>query len=90
MNQPDKFDMWSAGMVLLQLAFPPLRSDSAVIAFNTRLEGFGYDLRRWRAEEGRKARSELAEGFALLDADGGAGWELLCSVRARACAFVAR
>lgn len=25
-------------------------------------------------------RKEYAEGFAVLDADGGAGWDLLCSL----------
>lgn len=34
LNSPDRFDMWSAGVVLLQLAFSPLRTDTNIIAFN--------------------------------------------------------
>lgn len=34
LNVPDRFDMYSVGVVLLQMAFPPLRSDNALIAFN--------------------------------------------------------
>ena len=44
---------------------------------------FDYDLRRWRrsltsAKGGM--RKEYADGFAVLDADGGAGWDLLCAL----------
>lgn len=38
MNNPDRFDMWSVGVMMLQLAFPPLRNDNAIIAFNKRLQ----------------------------------------------------
>lgn len=159
LNSPDRFDMWSAGVVLLQLAFSPLRTDTNIIAFNkyvcalgvdvaprwvlcehhpalavpctctfshshhpaltlprthpqhanpinrrpfacgtsitcfchmhpaphSRKLGseFDYDLRRWRRSlQSAKGsmRKEYAEGFAVLDADGGAGWDLLCSL----------
>ena len=34
LNAPDRFDMYSCGIVLLQMAFPPLRNDNALVAFN--------------------------------------------------------
>lgn len=70
-----------------QMAFPALRTDNALIAFRKRLEECGWDLRRWRAGEVSKRMGpngvlprDLAEGFELLDAEGGAGWDLACKV----------
>ncbi len=81
MENPDRFDMYSAGITLLQMALPNLRSGNNLIAFNRRLEAADYDLRRWRREEmARKPSKELEEGFELLDCDEGAGWELACKV----------
>lgn len=34
MEKPDRFDVFSAGMVLLQMVFPKLKSDNNLIAFN--------------------------------------------------------
>jgi hypothetical protein len=34
MESPDRFDMWSVGVTLLQMALPGLRSDNAICAFN--------------------------------------------------------
>lgn len=87
MERPDKFDMYSAGVTLLQMAFPSLRSDNALIAFNKKLASYNYDLRKWRREETKRLGSNLSkdplnEGFELLDLNGGAGWELLCSLMA--------
>jgi hypothetical protein len=69
------------------MAFPALRTDNALIAFRKRLEECGWDLRRWRAGEVSKRMGpngvlprDLAEGFELLDAEGGAGWDLACKV----------
>jgi len=31
LNNPDRFDVYSAGVMLLQMAFPPLRSDNALV-----------------------------------------------------------
>lgn len=79
---PDRFDMWSAGVTMLQLAFPNLRTDNALIAFNKQFsEQYNWDLKRWRrAQELKKGGKEYAEGFATLDADDGAAWELLCKL----------
>mmetsp|Transcript_30855 Transcript_30855/g.49644 ORF Transcript_30855/g.49644 Transcript_30855/m.49644 type:complete len:686 (+) Transcript_30855:819-2876(+) len=75
MNYPDRFDIYSAGMSMLQMVFAPLRSDNALIVFNRRMrKEFKYDLQKWRKAE----RSKLyQEGFEILDANGGAGWDLL-------------
>jgi hypothetical protein len=43
--------MYSAGITLLQLAFPALRSDNGIIAFNRKLKDCGWDLNKWRASE---------------------------------------
>ena len=49
LNGPDKFDMYSAGITLLQMAFAPLRSDGQLIAFNKTLgERYKWDLNAWR------------------------------------------
>jgi hypothetical protein len=34
MHKPDRFDIWSAGIVMLQLAVPTLRNDNALKKFN--------------------------------------------------------
>ncbi len=34
LNYPDRFDMFSAGIAMLQLVFVPLRTDAALVAFN--------------------------------------------------------
>ena len=34
LEKPDRFDMYCAGMILLQMVFPKLRSDTNLIAFN--------------------------------------------------------
>lgn len=77
LEKPDRFDMYSAGMVLLQMAFPSLRSDSQLIAFNRKLESMDYDLAAWRQQMEQRGSREAAQGFELLDLDGGAGWDLL-------------
>lgn len=87
MERPDKFDMYSAGVTLLQMAFPNLRNDNALIVFNKKLSSLNYDLRAWRRAEEKRLGSKLAtdplgEGFEILDLNNGAGWELLCSLLA--------
>lgn len=79
LNSPDRFDMWSAGIVLLQMALPPLRNDNALVAFKKALgDEHKWDLRAWRrAAEARRDRA-WADGFATLDAFDGHGWDLAC------------
>lgn len=47
--QPELFDTYCAGVVLLQLALPRLRSDSGLRQFRDQLKGVDHDLARWRA-----------------------------------------
>jgi len=46
-----RFDMYSAGITLLQMAFPALRTDNGLIAFNRKLKEVGWDLNKWKASE---------------------------------------
>ncbi|KAG5088382.1 hypothetical protein JHK86_000994 [Glycine max] len=78
LNLPDRFDIYSAGLIFLQMAFPSLRSDNSLIQFNRQLKRCDYDLVAWR--KSAEPRSELRKGFELLDLDGGIGWELLKSM----------
>ncbi|XP_004297142.1 PREDICTED: serine/threonine-protein kinase STN7, chloroplastic [Fragaria vesca subsp. vesca] len=80
MNLPDRFDIYSTGLIFLQMAFPGLRTDSALIQFNRQLKRCDYDLVAWRNTVEPRASSELRKGFELLDLDGGIGWELLTSM----------
>lgn len=84
LNKPDRFDMYSLGMVLLQMVFPSLRNDNALFTFNKRLAFYKYDINRWRNSSEVKSRSgkdpSLREGFKVLDLDNGIGWDLLCQL----------
>ncbi|EEF38017.1 serine/threonine-protein kinase STN7, chloroplastic [Ricinus communis] len=80
LNLPDRFDIYSAGLIFLQMAFPGLRSDSNLIQFNRQLKRCDYDLVAWRKSVEPRAGPELQRGFELLDLDGGIGWELLTSM----------
>ena len=48
MEQPDRFDMYSVGKVMLQLTFPHLVNDDRLCAFNKRLAELKFDLAAWR------------------------------------------
>lgn len=80
MENPDRFDMYSVGVLAMQLIFPGLRSDGNLIKFNKRMEALNYDLKAWKRQEEKKAkekRTDMTEGFELLALDGGQGWDLL-------------
>ena len=47
LNAPDRFDMYSMGVVLLQMAFPGLRTDNALIAFNRCAAARGREQGCW-------------------------------------------
>lgn len=70
LNSPDLFDMYSAGIVLMQMAVPSLRSTAGLKNFNLELKTVGYDLKRWR--EYTRFRPDLT----ILDLDSGRGWDL--------------
>ncbi|XP_078445621.1 serine/Threonine kinase domain protein [Wolffia australiana] len=80
MNLPDRFDIYSLGLIFLQMAVPSLRSDSALIQFNRQLKRCDYDLNAWRAAAEARAGPDLRRGLELLDQDGGIGWELVTSM----------
>lgn len=68
-HKPDRFDSWSAGIVLLQLCLPPVRMPRGLNLFKVEYERAGYDLQRWR--DG--CRWLTRRDTAVLDADDGAG-----------------
>ncbi|KAM7467894.1 hypothetical protein LguiB_015456 [Lonicera macranthoides] len=70
LNSPDLFDMYSAGIVLMQMAIPTLRSTAGLKNFNLEIKTVGYDLRKWR--ENTRMRPDLS----ILDLDSGRGWDL--------------
>jgi serine/threonine protein kinase len=84
LNGPDRFDMYSVGVTLLQLALPPLRNDNNLIAFNRNLkEVYNFDLNAWRSAMEKRQGKEWAEGFATLDALSGGGWDLAQKLMAK-------
>jgi hypothetical protein len=71
-HRPDRFDTWSAGITLMCLVVPSLRTPRGLAQFLKDYERAGYDLDRWR----QTTRSASARDLAVLDADDGAGWGL--------------
>ena len=81
LNLPDRFDSYSAGVTLLQMCLPTLRSDNNLIAFRKKLEENGESLSQWRQElPPRWFSGADGEGFDVLDQDDRAGWELCKSL----------
>lgn len=70
LNSPDLFDMYSAGIILMQMAVPSLRSTPALKNFNSELKTASYNLNTWR--ERTRSRPDLR----ILDLDSGSGWDL--------------
>lgn len=62
--------MYSAGIVLLQMAVPTLRSTAGLKNFNSELKAFKYDLNKWREYTRR------IPDLTILDLDSGRGWDL--------------
>jgi len=75
LNKPDRFDMYSVGIIFVQMCFPNLRRDNNLAAFNRQLENLDYDIIRWRDEVGSKRGYE--QGFEILSLDNNRGWDLL-------------
>eukprot|EP00892_Ulva_mutabilis_P003427 jgi/Ulvmu1/1456/UM011_0186.1 len=74
-HKPDRFDMYSIGLILLQLSMPHLRTKSALQAFHASFKRCRYDLMRWRT-----ISSLTEQQTAVLDANDGAGWELAAAL----------
>ncbi|GAQ82918.1 hypothetical protein KFL_001290080 [Klebsormidium nitens] len=77
MNLPDRFDVYSAGLIMLQMAFPHMRSDNGLIQFNRQLKRCGYDLDAWREVVLTRPTADISHGFEILDLDNGLGWDLV-------------
>ena len=73
--QPDRFDIYSAGIIFMQLAVPALRSDRGLKAFNEDIKTAGYDVYKWR-----EAANLAPVQTAVLDANEGSGWELAAAL----------
>ena len=79
LNLPDRFDMYSMGVVLLQMALPNLRKDDDIIKFREQLDAKDDDIVEWRNSlpDRVQQRSEVMEGFQILDLNDRAGWRLV-------------
>ena len=78
LNRPDRFDMYSVGILLVQMCFPALRKDNQLVAFNRTLEKLDYDILKWRDMiSGKRLGGDYSTGIKILDLDNGRGWDLL-------------
>jgi serine/threonine protein kinase len=78
LNRPDRFDMYSVGILLVQMCFPALRRDNQLVAFNRTLEKLDYDILKWRDTiSGKRLGGDYSTGIKILDLDNGRGWDLL-------------
>eukprot|EP00966_Prymnesium_polylepis_P056916 1317742-Prymnesium_polylepis.1 len=68
-----KFDVFCAGLLVMQMCFPALRSASAIKNFKKALYAEDYDLSAWR-EKATGFRG-YEDGIEILDTYG--GWKLL-------------
>jgi serine/threonine protein kinase len=74
-GKPDLFDAFSCGMVILQVACPSLRKGKPG-AVKRDLDIYAYDAQAWRESLGDRRRDD----FAILDENGGQGWDLVCGL----------
>ena len=73
LNLPDRFDMYSLGIMYLQLCFKSLRTDAGVRKLRKDLTASNESLSAWRRANEAKIRDP--EAWAILDANDQAGWE---------------
>jgi len=76
--KPDLFDAFSCGMVILQVACPSLRRGKPG-GVKRDLGIYAYDAEAWRASLPERRQAD----FAILDEDGGKGWDLVCGLLAQ-------
>ncbi len=74
-HRPDCFDTWNAGIVLLQLGLPFLRTTTALRNWRNTFARCDYDIEEWRMRSGLSAKQT-----ALLDANDGLGWDLVAGL----------
>merc|ERR1711904_230240 len=81
LNNPDRFDMYSVGIVLIQIVFPSMRNDTSLFSFNNKFSSFNYDIETWKNSDDVRTRclkdSSFREGFELLSLDNNSGWDIL-------------
>lgn len=77
MNNPDRFDMYSVGLIFLQLLFPSVRTEERLATFSLQYKKLNYNLSAWRKKLEARATQEGMKRFELLEENGGHGWELL-------------
>ena len=71
-HRPECFDSYSAGVVMLQLSLPFLRSASALRNWKQTMIRLKHDIKEWRERSRLSSRQTV-----LLDANDGAGWDLI-------------
>lgn len=65
MERPDRFDMYSCGVCMVQMLFAHLRNDNALIAFNKRLQVGACAWGGWRrVVEGVRRSGQRGRGRA--------------------------
>lgn len=81
-HSPELFDTYSAGMVMLQLCLPALRSEGGMKSFNADYDSVGRDIVAWNDVFGASGGRA-----AVLAANDSTGWNLvsrlLASVRSQ-------
>ena len=73
--KPDLFDAFSCGMVILQVACPSLRKGKPG-STKRDLDIYAYDAQAWRDSLSENRNPD----FAILDANDGQGWDLVCGL----------
>jgi len=72
-NLPDRFDIYSTGITLIQVLLPALRNDYELAIFKNELRECEYDLLRWR-----RVKCSFPEAYLKpLDENAGCGWDFL-------------
>ncbi|KAL6752611.1 protein kinase [Haematococcus lacustris] len=69
-GRPDLFDSYSAGVLLVQMCVPQLRTSTNIRLFNAELKQCDYNLARWRDYRGYRC------DFSLMDRNNGAAFDL--------------
>lgn len=70
--KPYKFDMYSAGVIFMQMSVKSLRSEAEIEQFKEQMAACQYDLMEWRKKQGINS-----DVLSVLD---DAGWELATSL----------
>jgi serine/threonine protein kinase len=73
LNLPDRFDMYSLGILYLQLCFKGFRTDAGLQKLRKELTANNESLSAWRRANEKNIRDN--EGWEILDANDQAGWE---------------